>query len=216
MWWQARHVYRQPPSPEVDAAWRALSHDGIIAVGKEEVMRAGKDPEMLVKVPEDWGYGSDKYTAIVDGMHQVHCLDLLRKNLITNYEYYYGSHYNFTPPIFLEVHVNHCLDSLLRDLMCNADEHITFFNWVEGQDGAQPDFAVNRVCRDYQALVDWFDDNMIQDWEHKVQQLHWQPEDKKRPRFDGWKEYTSRKFAGYQGGTPVGALENLPPSCTAK
>ncbi|KAI1346353.1 hypothetical protein F5Y01DRAFT_321761 [Xylaria sp. FL0043] len=50
-----RHIYRSPPSPEVDAAWNRLSHDGVIAVSEDEVRQAGKDPDILVKIPEDWG-----------------------------------------------------------------------------------------------------------------------------------------------------------------
>lgn len=183
---------------------------------EEEVRRAGKDPELALKVPKDWGYGQNMYTAVLDGVHQVHCLDLLRKNLITNYEYYYGSHYNFTPPIFLQAHLNHCLDSLLQDLMCYADSHITFFNWVDGQKGGQPDFAVNRVCRDYNAMLDWFHDNMIPDWEEMVTHVQRKPTDKSKPQFAGWDEYVHDNLAGYDGGKPLGKLDNLPPSCTAK
>ncbi|KAK9418664.1 putative Tat pathway signal sequence [Seiridium unicorne] len=210
-----RHIYRSPPSPEVDAAWKRIGQNGVIAVSEEEVRRAGKDPEMVLKVPEDFGYGTNSYIAILDGVHQVHCLDVLRKNLITNYEYYYGSRFNFTPPLFQMAHVNHCLDSLLQDLMCYANPEITFFNWVEGQEAPQPDFAVNRVCRDYDAMIDWYEGNLIRNWEDLPKKLHWQPAQKRRPRFVGWKEYANSKLAGYRDGEPLGTLDSLPPSCTA-
>lgn len=210
-----RHIYRLPPSPEVDAAWEALSHNGLIAVSEDEVQRAGKDPTLALKIPEDWGYEPNMYLALLDGVHQVHCLNMIRKSLVNNYEYYYGQQYNFTPPIFTQAHVNHCLDSLLQDLMCYADSHITLFNWVDGQAGAQPDFAVNRVCRDYNTLMQWFDDNQIPDWQAKAKHLHRQPFDKARPRFAGWNEYVNGILAGYDGDVPLGTMSGLPPSCTA-
>lgn len=204
-----------PPSPKVDAAWKALAHNGLVAVTEEEVLRAGKDPEMVLKVPAKLGYGENKYAALVDGIHQVHCLDLLRKNLITNYEYYYGRRWNFTPPLFHEAHVNHCLDTLLQDLMCTADPHITFYNFVEGQKDVQPDFAVNRVCRDYNQLVNWFDSNKILNLETADDELAWKPGQKRRPPFAGWKNYTESKLSGYDSDNmPLGRLENLPPACT--
>jgi len=184
-------------------------------VSEEELRRAGKDPEYALRIPEEWGYGSNKFAAILDGVHQVHCLDLIRKNLLVNYEYYYGRRYNFTPPIFLEAHLNHCLDSLLQDLMCHADTHLTTFNWVHGQSGGQPDFAVNRQCRNYDVMLKWFRDNTIVDWEERVKRLQRQPDEKERPRFVGWAEYVKDNVVGYDGDRPLGRMKNLPPSCVA-
>ncbi len=155
------------------------------------------------------------YPAVVDTFHQVHCLDLLRKNLITNYEYYYGRKYNFTPPIFQQAHLNHCLDSLLQDLMCQGDAHLNFFQWIEGQSGPQPDFAVNRQCRDFYAMRRWYDENTIPNFKERAKTYKLPPGQEARPRFKGWKEFVAERLAGYYGDRPLGYLEGLPPSCTA-
>ncbi|EHK96555.1 hypothetical protein M7I_7764 [Glarea lozoyensis 74030] len=53
-------IYIRDPSPEVDAAWNHISADAspIITVNSEEAIRLGRDPNVIVKAPEDWGGGT--------------------------------------------------------------------------------------------------------------------------------------------------------------
>jgi hypothetical protein len=47
-------LLRSYPSPEVDAAWDALTHVGIVTITGREVSRLGKDPKQAVKAPSEW------------------------------------------------------------------------------------------------------------------------------------------------------------------
>ncbi|KAI3317876.1 hypothetical protein HD806DRAFT_540712 [Xylariaceae sp. AK1471] len=215
-----RHIYRSPPSPEVDAAWEALTpNEGMIVVSEDELREAGRspNPSIVVKIPEDWGLGTDRYPAILEGIHQVHCFDLLRRGLMTNYEYYWASHYTFTPSLFFEAHLNHCLDPLLQDLMCSADQHFGIFTWVEGHETMEPNFRVHRTCRNYGALLQWFEGNTMPEWKTKVADIKKKPEYEERQEFPGWPEYASRKILAYDEGIGqyLATLDGeLPPPCT--
>ena len=59
----------------------------------------------------------------VEGFHQLHCLDLLRKGLYYNYEYYHSRGEGaFGDPEYIQrYHVSHCLDFLRQRLMCDFD-----------------------------------------------------------------------------------------------
>ena len=48
-------LLRAAPSPEVDAAWEALTDVGVVIITGEEVLRLGKDPSKTVKAPPEWG-----------------------------------------------------------------------------------------------------------------------------------------------------------------
>lgn len=49
-------IYREPPSPDVDKAWERLHKgDRLFLVGEDEVSRIGKDPDVLIKAPLEWG-----------------------------------------------------------------------------------------------------------------------------------------------------------------
>jgi hypothetical protein len=77
-------IYIQDPSPEVDAAWNYIAADAspIITISREEAIRLGRDPDVIVKAPEDWGMGNDAYPAQIDAFHEVHCLNMLRKEMV--------------------------------------------------------------------------------------------------------------------------------------
>ncbi|KAI1348744.1 hypothetical protein F5Y01DRAFT_317386 [Xylaria sp. FL0043] len=103
--------------------------------------------------------------------------------------------------------------------MCYADQHITFFNWVEDHEKPELDFAVHRTCRNYDVLREWFEDKLIPDWRAKTDALRRSPEQKARPQFTGWPEYVKRKKAGYYKDTDwlLGTLDGeLPSTCTEK
>jgi hypothetical protein len=78
-------IYIQNPSPEVDAAWDYISSEAgsIITINSEEVRRLGRDPATIVKAPEDWGFGTDAFPAQIDVFHEIHCLNMLRKEMVS-------------------------------------------------------------------------------------------------------------------------------------
>ncbi|KAI1859090.1 hypothetical protein JX265_010567 [Neoarthrinium moseri] len=152
-----RHIYRLDPSPEVDAAWtRIATADGIYPMSASDVVRAGKDPEMAVDAPESWGFPPGKTKMMgIEGLHLLHCLNAVRKSLITTYDYYWGSEYGFAPPAVFVRHLNHCVDMLRQHLMCHADLEPFTFNWRVGQTKPYADFGIQKTCVDFDYLLNW-------------------------------------------------------------
>ena len=78
-------IYIQDPSPDVDAAWDHIAADSgpIITISSKEAVRLGRDPAVIVKAPENWGFGNDAYPAQIDVFHEIHCLNMLRKEMVS-------------------------------------------------------------------------------------------------------------------------------------
>lgn len=78
-------AFRQDAGPEVDAAWKSLGADfSAIRIPASEAAKSNIRSDQ-VKVKEKYGGG---YPANVEGLHHLHCLNLLRKSLSWNIEYY--------------------------------------------------------------------------------------------------------------------------------
>ncbi|KAI1206351.1 uncharacterized protein F4807DRAFT_439769 [Annulohypoxylon truncatum] len=156
-----RHIYRLDPSPEVDAAWsRIATADGVYPMSASDVVRAGKDPKLAVDAPESWGFPPGKSKMMgIEAFHLLHCLNALRKSLITTYDYYWGAKYGFQPPAIYERHLNHCVEMLRQHLMCHADLEPFTFNWREGQAKPYADFNIQKTCVDFDYLLEWSERN---------------------------------------------------------
>lgn len=148
-------IYRLPPSPEVDEAWEYLTvARGTFVMSEADVIRAGKDPKMATDVPPGFGFPEDKTKMMgLDALHQMHCLDVLRKGLIVNYDYYYGAKYGFTPPLDFAHHLDHCLTVLRLHLKCHPDLEPFTFNWRMGQNKPFPDFKIHKRCVNYDSIL---------------------------------------------------------------
>jgi len=107
----------------------------------------GKDPDKYVKLPDGWGYGENIYPTHLDHMHQLHCLDYLRKLLHREY-------YNKTTDTDIG-HGDHCVRSLFDYLACHPTWEVTNYIWMEKRPRPWPDFVSLRQCRDMQPLLDF-------------------------------------------------------------
>ncbi|RAH53763.1 hypothetical protein BO85DRAFT_442082 [Aspergillus piperis CBS 112811] len=154
-------IYRQPPSPEVDAAWNRLANINPIAISRDDVATLGRDPEQAAKWPESFGFGSEAYIGRLDVFHQIHCLDWLRREAY--FDHYYGKKWPpGTPPSDMHrTHISHCTYLLLQNLMCNANVDIYTHYWADAQLNAFPDFNVNHKCRDFDAILRWQEENSV-------------------------------------------------------
>jgi hypothetical protein len=96
--------FRLDAGPEVDAAWKSLGVDCKLFYFSNSVLcnmltlfpdraarvpfdvaaQSGLAPDQ-VKIKEKYGGG---YPANVEGLHHLHCLNLLRKSLAWNFEHY--------------------------------------------------------------------------------------------------------------------------------
>ncbi|KAF2826438.1 hypothetical protein CC86DRAFT_253831, partial [Ophiobolus disseminans] len=153
-----QNEYRQPAGPEVDAAWDALGVNyRSVVVPMDEAEATGLRHDQ-VKVSEEYGGG---FPANVEGLHHLHCLDLLRKTLHWNYDYYLaqkeGAFSN--SEYIVQVHTTHCLDILRQVLMCNPDVGVLGQVWWRSEDEPQPmpfvDFNTVHRCRDYEGVRAW-------------------------------------------------------------
>jgi hypothetical protein len=79
------NAFRQDAGPEVDAAWKSLGADfSAVRIPASEAAASNIRADQ-VKVKEKYGGG---FPANVEGLHHLHCLNLLRKSLPWNIEYY--------------------------------------------------------------------------------------------------------------------------------
>ncbi|SCO87576.1 uncharacterized protein FRV6_11703 [Fusarium oxysporum] len=118
--WSLLRNINNNASPEVDAAWEALGVDyrsGVISY--KDGLSSGLDDSFVQRAPQHGG----GFIINVEGMHHLHCLNLLRKFLWYKYEYYkdLGGHAFKNDGEVFRMHVTHCLDTVRQVLMCNVD-----------------------------------------------------------------------------------------------
>ncbi|KAL9945488.1 hypothetical protein D7B24_003272 [Verticillium nonalfalfae] len=149
------NIYRQKGSPEVDAAWEALGVDyraGVISI--EDGLASGLDMSFVQRNPK---YGAGFFVN-VEGMHHLHCLNLVRKSLFFNYDYYkaLGEHAFENNDKILSHHVTHCLDMIRQVLMCNVDTGVLGQVWAnQDEPAAFPDFNTRHQCKNYEDVQEW-------------------------------------------------------------
>jgi hypothetical protein len=159
-------IFLQLRGDEVDRAWSRIADVGIQRISREDVVRLGKDPEYAIQPPESWGWEGD-YMAEIEVFHQLHCLNALRKGLVTNYHHYWGSRYGWSPPVNFERHLSHCLDMIRQSLMCHSDVEAITYVWRETQAAPYPDFGVRKVCRDFETVREWNERAKLKDAHRK-------------------------------------------------
>ncbi|KIW07025.1 uncharacterized protein PV09_01919 [Verruconis gallopava] len=158
------NVYRKmAPSPETDEAWDKLG------IGYNQV----RLPEALAvkagitrnhtRIKAKYGGG---YPVFVEGLHQLHCLNLVRKSLWYNYEHYHGAHeveFSDSDKV-IYWHVSHCLDIIRQRLMCTMDTSVFGSVWVDRNDPRPfTDFNTKHVCRDFEQIREWAEDHQLGD-----------------------------------------------------
>jgi hypothetical protein len=127
------------------------------------------------------GLGPAAYLAGLDGQHNLHCLDALRRYAYRSYYFPETGKGNFTA--IREAHLSHCLHLLLQTLSCNYNFDLITYNvrsprlygilqclldfvaddtkWMETQKNPFPDFAVNKKCVDHNRILDWQTKNRV-------------------------------------------------------
>jgi hypothetical protein len=155
------NIYRRDASPEVDAAWEALgvNYRGI-RVPEEQAAAAGIS-KGHVKINEKYGGG---YPANVEGLHHLHCLNLLRQTSKYNFDYYkalgLGAFKN--DDNIVKLHVTHCMDIIRQQLMCRADVGVFGQVWTQPED-PKPfvDFNTKHKCVNYDAIRGWAEERQL-------------------------------------------------------
>ncbi|CAG8951422.1 hypothetical protein HYFRA_00007338 [Hymenoscyphus fraxineus] len=147
---------------QVDAMWDQYTSnpwvDGtsiVLSVSEEEIRSSSRwstDEELSTSTavalsPQNGG----GYMATIEMPHQLHCLNILRKNV-------YREHYQ-DDPYFKSGdtgnHTAHCIEMLRQVLECRSDSQLILFHWVQGWEGPVPDFNTWHRCRNPDTVLDW-------------------------------------------------------------
>jgi len=187
-------IWRQRKGPEADTAWdRVGSYLPPIVVSSKEIEALGKDPKNTVRMPESYGYGPDAYLASVESFHHIHCLDKLRREI--SYKHYWEKEEGPYPGSELhEAHTSHCIDVLIQSLMCTGSVDMITYNWVEGRDMMMADFNNNKVCKDFDAVLKWVDENGVRMNETQIRGMKPPPGAMRVPN-----EFVGHEVGGYSG-----------------
>ncbi|KAF4307442.1 hypothetical protein GTA08_BOTSDO03728 [Botryosphaeria dothidea] len=157
------NVFRKDASPEVDAAWGSLGVNyRSVAIPEDKAEKAGIAKDQ-VKISEKYGGG---YPANVEGLHQLHCLNLVRQSLYYNYDYYHraGKGAFSNADHIVQKHVSHCLDIVRQQLMCTVDTGVLGQVWFQPSNApleAFVDFNTQHKCRNYEAVRAWAEAHQI-------------------------------------------------------
>lgn len=171
------NIYRQPASPEVDAAWDALGINYRAArVPESEALKSGMTPAH-VHIREKYGGG---YPGNVEGLHHLHCLNLLREALYYNIDYYRekGEGAFKNKDHIVQLHVSHCVDILRQQLMCMPDVGVLGQVWYDKEaPKAFVDFNTRHQCRNYEDIRKWAEEHQLPEDDAIPQDFLMPPED---------------------------------------
>ncbi|KAI1807925.1 hypothetical protein F4811DRAFT_503743 [Daldinia bambusicola] len=143
---------------DVDAAWEEIAGVGHTMISREELVKLGLNPETSLAItdPRD---GKPGYRIALEVFHQLHCLNLLRKNV---YREYY-------PPLGGDTsaemedptgHLDHCIEALRQFVMCQGDVGVISFD-VLGENELWPNYSTARTCRNFNSIRQWGVDHTV-------------------------------------------------------
>ncbi|KAL2826724.1 hypothetical protein BJY01DRAFT_262277 [Aspergillus pseudoustus] len=155
------NIFRQDAGPEVDAAWESLGANyRAIRVSAHAALRSGIALDQ-VQIRERYGGG---YPANIEGLHHLHCLNLLRQSLYYNYAYYHsqGKGAFKNEDSIVRKHVSHCLDILRQQLMCTVDTGVLGQVWLYPEHPTPfVDFNTEHRCRNFEEIRAWAERNQL-------------------------------------------------------
>ncbi|KAI6712442.1 hypothetical protein JHW43_005069 [Diplocarpon mali] len=155
------NVFRQGAGPEVDAAWESLgiNYRGI-AVPVSEGAKSGLKHDHVQISPKHGG----GFPANVEGLHHLHCLNLVRQSLYYNIDYYrsQGKGAFVNDDNIVRYHVSHCLDIVRQQLMCTLDTGLLGQIWWDREyPKAFVDFNTEHTCKNFDAIRKWAEERQI-------------------------------------------------------
>ncbi|KAK4619575.1 hypothetical protein CLAFUW4_11714 [Fulvia fulva] len=153
-------IYTATPSQDVERAWRELGAEvGSWLLPKQYGHIYDLDISRYMYQDKDFAPGgAEGYLVQSWATHDLHCVNLLRKNLYYNHEHYAGrmSHELQENEWFNKAHINHCVNALRQRVMCTADSGVIPFAWKgPGENDHKPDFRSPHKCHDYESLHRW-------------------------------------------------------------
>ncbi|KAM3067999.1 hypothetical protein ACMFMF_009366 [Clarireedia jacksonii] len=153
--------YRAEAGLEVDAAWDELGVNyRSIVISKAVAAKSGIRCDHL-KMTDAFEGG---YLANVEGLQHLQCLNLLRKGLWYNYNYYAEQKQgSFADEIeILKMHVSQCLDILRQQLMCMVDTGLVGQIPPHSKESHPSfDFNTKHKCKNFNAVKSWARDRQL-------------------------------------------------------
>ncbi|RAH55362.1 hypothetical protein BO85DRAFT_479814 [Aspergillus piperis CBS 112811] len=132
--------------PEVDAKWHDLTR-GAMGISRQQLTALNNHPDVAVQI-ENAG-PDQEYLATFDVLHQLHCVDLLRKGIHMDYYKDKDEHFVNQTDERIFFHLDHCVDILRQTLMCNDDLSLVTYNWVQGLEIPYPNFNTYHTCKNW-------------------------------------------------------------------
>ncbi|CAK1355972.1 hypothetical protein CB0940_00363 [Cercospora beticola] len=158
------NIYRLKGNNETDAAWEALGIDyRSMQIPKDVGLSTGLRPGH-VQINDKYGGG---FPAHLEGLHHLHCLNLVRQALYYNIDYYRakGTGAFVNDEMVVQKHVSHCLDIVRQQLMCQVDVGVLGQVWWQPKDTPVPepfvDFNTKHVCRNFEAVRQWAEERQM-------------------------------------------------------
>ncbi|EPE36852.1 hypothetical protein GLAREA_09015 [Glarea lozoyensis ATCC 20868] len=130
-----------------DAAWNApivQSWTGLVALSEDYVQSHDLLPA------QQWPWDENKRIYILNGFHNLHCLDVVRQTVLQAYD---GKPLAKPLP-----HVVHCLDALRQEIMCNADDTPRYtgrLNEEAGRDHPVSGIGQQKLCNSWDKLYEF-------------------------------------------------------------
>ncbi|SMY27392.1 unnamed protein product [Zymoseptoria tritici ST99CH_1A5] len=145
-----------PSLGRVDDLWhRELgigNHEFIVP--REKGHEYGLDPRINV-VMKGVENKYDGFPVQLDVVHQLHCLDALRRKLFMNRDWYMENWEVVSEPAMEFAHTSHCLDMIRQVLTCRSDVSLMPYRWVNTSGNQYPDFHRPHQCHNFKAARDW-------------------------------------------------------------
>lgn len=145
--------YRGPPTEELEKAWDDLWNYGAFSVPKDMLPKLNKSTTGWREIPEEKGGG---VAGLLEGFHQIHCLNLIRQYTYRDQWDYSGLPSFEGTPQLVRHHIDHCIETLRINLMCTADvtPYLIELN-PNRRLGEDPNFDTLHKCRKWDKLVHW-------------------------------------------------------------
>ncbi|PQE10985.1 tat pathway signal sequence protein [Rutstroemia sp. NJR-2017a BVV2] len=151
------NAFRLKAGPEVDTAWASLGvHYRSIALPASEAEKSGLTPAH-VQINEKYGGG---FPVNVEGLHHLHCLNLVRQSLYYNYDYYHeqgkGAFVNDDNIVQYHVYI------IRQQLMCTIDTGVLGQVWWDKErPQAFVDFNTEHRCKNFDAIRQWAEERQM-------------------------------------------------------
>ncbi|CAG7554469.1 unnamed protein product [Fusarium equiseti] len=151
-------LYFGPPSPAIDAAWEKLLHYQYPAVSEEEI---AMNPALSFS-SNDRHPMTGKYHGALDVFHNLHCLNMVRKQFDKDYygEMNMKKRYE-RPQSSIDAaekdHLYHCMNHIRQSLQCRPDLSPAAMHVFKDTDGSQFILgnAKSHSCYNWQSIMDW-------------------------------------------------------------